>query len=683
MSFNRFFLSCIYIVGSLMIATPSWGQTPVTVTFDEISPPTITSFGGGVGTIEVPVPADTGGGTEKALKIVRNGPLVYAGAWVAIPEILNSAGNQTVTARVYSPTAGIPFVAKAEYGENTGTGDVAANEAVVVGWQTLTWTMPVVPGNAYNRFVVLPHLGTPGAGETYFIDNVSYTALDTPDPMQPYSQNFDGLGEADPSALSADGWLAFTNVSDYLGGYKFGFGPDPAPNVDGGSAFSRIVTGQGGAPQGTQQLNVFNNYDCCSGSGEGHFNTPSDIVEANVYQERILTSADENQTYVVRFDAKKGNIGGNTTANWFMKTFIPFPFFQSSFESVDMTGLPGTWGTYCVQLTVPAGTAGQSFQFGYSSTASNFDPSGNFVDNIAFGTPADIGEVDTDNDGVVDCADPDDDNDGILDPYDGPGVDNECTADVEGNATLDAETISGARTCAAQESVDVKNVTTVTGTGNATVIAPLVVLTDVGIELNGQATFINDSCQGAGCPVAAPTGNIAINGGFETGAFNDGSTNASWQQFPNGGTQTIVTTNPSEGTYAANLVVPPRGATDPAVDNLIKNANLQAGFLPDGANITVTWDMRGSLVGAGGVVFVELFSEKAGGGTNKAEIYTGGPIFPVDPNNWTPYLWNTTIANTAEGGAPGGVTLQLKVSCGPVEGCGADIFFDNVTITLP
>jgi hypothetical protein len=174
-------------------------------------------------------------------------------------------------------------------------------------------------------------------------------------------------------------------------------------------------------------------------------------------------------------------------------------------------------------------------------------------------------------------------------------------------------------------------------------------------------------------------GNIAINGGFETGAFNDGSENASWQQFPGGGTQAIVTDNPSEGTYAANLVIPVRGPGDPGVDNLIKNANLQAGSLTPNAPVTVTWDLRGSLAGAGGVVFVELFSELDGGGTSKAEIYTGGPIFPdADPNVWTPYSWNTTLGPDVSGG----VTLQLKVGCGGVEGCGADIFFDNVTITI-
>ena len=163
--------------------------------------------------------------------------------------------------------------------------------------------------------------------------------------------------------------------------------------------------------------------------------------------------------------------------------------------------------------------------------------------------------------------------------------------------------------------------------------------------------------------------------GFETGAFNDGSTNASWQQFEGGGIQTITTSNPSSGTFAANLVVPVRGGADPAVDNLIKNANLQAGNLTPGASITVSFDMRGSLSGAGGVVFAEFFSELSGGGTSKAEIFTGGPLTP-DPD-WTSYSFNTTLGPDVSGG----VTLQLKASCGPVPGCGVDVFFDNVSIT--
>jgi hypothetical protein len=164
--------------------------------------------------------------------------------------------------------------------------------------------------------------------------------------------------------------------------------------------------------------------------------------------------------------------------------------------------------------------------------------------------------------------------------------------------------------------------------------------------------------------------NLVINGDFETGTF-DG-----WEQFPGGGIQAIVTDNPSAGTYAANLVVPVRTQTDPAVDNLIKNSNLQAGNLTPGAEVTVSFDMRGSLSGAGGVVFAELFSELSGGGTSKAEILSGGPLAPTE--NWKTYTFNTTLGPNVDGG----VTLQLKTSCGPVEGCGVDVFFDNVSIVL-
>ncbi|MEM7437021.1 MAG: hypothetical protein AAF436_17845, partial [Myxococcota bacterium] len=63
---------------------------------------------------------------------------------------------------------------------------------------------------------------------------------------------------------------------------------------------------------------------------------------------------------------------------------------------------------------------------------------------------------------------------------------------------------------------------------------------------------------GAMCTAGGGSIDLAINGGFETGAFNDGTENASWQQFPGDGSQVITTDNPSEGTFAANLIIPVR-----------------------------------------------------------------------------------------------------------------------------
>ena len=67
------------------------------------------------------------------------------------------------------------MVAKVEYADNQGTGDVDANETVVVGWQTLTWTFTnIAPGNVYNRFSILPNLGVSDVpAQDYFFDNIT------------------------------------------------------------------------------------------------------------------------------------------------------------------------------------------------------------------------------------------------------------------------------------------------------------------------------------------------------------------------------------------------------------------------------------------------------------------------------------------------------------------------------
>lgn len=163
--------------GVVVVPTPSTGT--VLATFDEATPPAFTEFGGAATGIE----ASPSGGNGSALRLTRDGGEVYAGVWIAIAPIPNNAGAQTVSARVYSPVAGIPMVAKAEYGDNLGTGDVAANEAIVVGWQTLTWTFTnLTAANVYNRFTILPQLGTVGTGQIYYFDDITLAASTAPPP---------------------------------------------------------------------------------------------------------------------------------------------------------------------------------------------------------------------------------------------------------------------------------------------------------------------------------------------------------------------------------------------------------------------------------------------------------------------------------------------------------------------
>jgi hypothetical protein len=190
----------------------------------------------------------------------------------------------------------------------------------------------------------------------------------------PYSQDFEGLDQADPNALAADGWLVFGNVFNSDWSYAYGYGPFPAPN--GGAAFSAIDAGQGGPEQGAQQLSVYSDYNN-GDHGNGKW------IEANVFQERTIGAADIGSTWLFKFDAKRGNIEGRTTARAFFKTLDPATGYQlTNFIWIDMTNVPSTWGSYSLSIFIDPSLEGQIFQFGFLSTATGYEGSGVFYDNI-------------------------------------------------------------------------------------------------------------------------------------------------------------------------------------------------------------------------------------------------------------------------------------------------------------
>ena len=198
-----------------------------------------------------------------------------------------------------------------------------------------------------------------------------------------YAQDFEALDQSSPSALSDDGWLVFGNVFDSGGGFLFGYGPDGAPN--GGPAFSAIDVGQGGPTQGAQQLSVYNDYNCCQPSN-GHLNG-TDLVQSNVFQEiNPIPASFVGQTFEFSFDAKPGDIGGSTTALAFIRTLDPNAGFSVTNDiTIDTMDLPATWDRYTISIgPIDPGLVGQILQFGFSSTASNFESSGIFYDNIDF-----------------------------------------------------------------------------------------------------------------------------------------------------------------------------------------------------------------------------------------------------------------------------------------------------------
>jgi hypothetical protein len=161
---------------------------------------------------------------------------------------------------------------------------------------------------------------------------------------------------------------------------------------------------------------------------------------------------------------------------------------------------------------------------------------------------------------------------------------------------------------------------------------------------------------------------VAENGGFETGDLSG------WTPFDfGGGVNGVTTMNPSSGVYAST-----NNCTGGPCDALIKNANKGIGVVTPGQAITVSFDYRGTTA-AGGVIFAELFSELAVSGVSKSELLGGGPLFPnANPDVWETAVFNTTLGDNVDGG----VTLQLKASCGADANCVADIYFDNASMVV-
>jgi hypothetical protein len=190
-----------------------------------------------------------------------------------------------------------------------------------------------------------------------------------------YSQDFEGLVLSDPDALANDGWLVFGNVFDLGGGYLYGYGPFPAPN--GTNAFCDIVTGEGGPDQGLQQLVVYSDYN--------NADQATDLIESNVYQEQTITAGDVGSVWEFAFQAKLGNIGGSSIAHAFIKTLDPNNGYAlTNIITADMTSIPVTWSGFSLYIRIDASLEGQILQFGFMNTATNYEPSGIFYDNVIF-----------------------------------------------------------------------------------------------------------------------------------------------------------------------------------------------------------------------------------------------------------------------------------------------------------
>ncbi len=152
--------------------------------------PTLAGFGGAEDATVVTDPTDA---ANKVARIVKSataelwaGTTISTGAGNTIERIAFAAGNTTITARVWSPAAGIPVRMKVEDAANGAVSvETEATVTTASGWQTLSFNFssnaagtPALNLSAtYNRLSVFFNFGTTGSAtgaRTYFIDDIVY-----------------------------------------------------------------------------------------------------------------------------------------------------------------------------------------------------------------------------------------------------------------------------------------------------------------------------------------------------------------------------------------------------------------------------------------------------------------------------------------------------------------------------
>lgn len=131
---------------------------------------------GAIGGANASVASAPTGGSGNALKLARVvGSEAFAGAAIDLATAISGSPYYTVSARVNveAQAAGKPVKLKLESADGSAQSDeMASREAVVAGWQTLTWIFSTSPGRSYNKLIVLPNVGTAGVGETYYLDDI-------------------------------------------------------------------------------------------------------------------------------------------------------------------------------------------------------------------------------------------------------------------------------------------------------------------------------------------------------------------------------------------------------------------------------------------------------------------------------------------------------------------------------
>ncbi|MBU6189000.1 MAG: glycoside hydrolase family 16 protein, partial [Betaproteobacteria bacterium] len=183
-------------------------------------------FGGAASSVVSDGPAGSNGRVAKVVK--GQGAETWAGTTLLAlsgKEVI-SAGNETVTMKVYAPAAGIPVMLKVENGANSSQFiEKTVNTTQAGAWETLSFNFAGANHTPdYTKASVFFDFGTGGTGKTFYLDDVS-------------------LGGAAPSATyTAPSNLKVSFETSDTSGYTLGTGAD-----FGGAASSLVSDGPAGS----------------------------------------------------------------------------------------------------------------------------------------------------------------------------------------------------------------------------------------------------------------------------------------------------------------------------------------------------------------------------------------------------------------------------------------------------
>ncbi len=173
---------------------------------------------------------------------------------------------------------------------------------------------------------------------------------------------------------------------------------------------------------------------------------------------------------------------------------------------------------------------------------------------------------------------------------------------------------------------------------------------------------------GAGGVDVGPS--LIANGGFETGDLT------SWVDIINGGTIVVNDVDANGGTFSAQVVADVAGNGGAASFPVLESEPFAQNEVDPSDVVVVSFDIKGSIAGSGGVPKAALFSNFAtGSGAFRHEI-----ILPTLTGAWQ----SVSVEITTNDGLDvnNGLTLQFQADCGGNPDCIIDMRIDNVSVSL-